>query len=143
MQSFTTEHELLDLQISHLTQNDVSFENGTYQFTFVTTSPGVYEIKFEFQKNDYSIGEITIVIFSEFSEQQLFVVQAFGYGTVFLMGLALLGAYYLRVLSVPRMLRWIRKMISQLRKGRIPSPGLIPDISDETEPVSIPTENKF
>ena len=66
-------------------------------------------------------------VYAELSDAQDALLSGFGYGTMALVALAGLAALYFRVLSIPKMLRIIRKMISTLGKGRIPKPADVPD----------------
>ena len=69
----------------------------------------------------------------------------FSYGTMALVALAGLAALYFRVLSVPRLLRIIRKMIAALAKGRIPKPADVPNrremllsiMNEDLEPIHL------
>ncbi|MHA1928330.1 MAG: hypothetical protein ACTSV2_07100, partial [Candidatus Thorarchaeota archaeon] len=140
--------ELIDLEISHLSELDSELNDGTYIFAFMASAPGVNTIQISFSQNDHSDAILSIVVFSEYTPEQLLLVQSFGYGTILLLALAGFGAYYMRVLSVPKMLRWIRRMIAKLRKGTIPAPApvrdrrhVILDITNEyLEPVTMVKE---
>ena len=56
-----------------------------------------------------------------------------------------LAALYFRVLSIPRMLRWLRKMVGLLSKGKIPTPAPVRNrrqmmldwMNEDLEPVGI------
>jgi hypothetical protein len=83
--------------------------------------------------------------FAYLSPAQEALVMGFSYGTMALVALAGLAALYFRVLSVPRLLRIIRRMIAALAKGRIPKPADVPDrremllhlMNEDLEPVNI------
>ncbi len=109
------------------TELDVDWGNGTYTFAFNVPNLAFYALRIEVSKIDYSASSVELDIYSELSPAQQALVMSFSYGTMALVALAGLAALYFRVLSVPKLLRIIRKMISLLSKGRIPKPADVPD----------------
>ncbi|MFW9933877.1 MAG: hypothetical protein ACFFDR_14670, partial [Candidatus Thorarchaeota archaeon] len=96
--------------------------NGTYYFNFRLTDIRQYVIIITLSSSNYDDAVARAVVFAVATEEQIAMQTAFTYSAVGIVILALFGALWVRVLSVPKMLRWIRSMMSSLAKGRIPSP---------------------
>lgn len=105
---------------------DVNYGNGTYTVGFSAPNLAFYTLRIDVDKVDYALFSIDFDIYTVLSPQQEALVRTFEFGTIALVGLAALAALYFRVLSVPRLLRIIRRMIAALSKGRIPKPAAVP-----------------
>ena len=105
---------------------DINWGNGTYSLAFRAPSLAFYSLRIEFSKVNYHVAVVSIDIYTELSPQQELLVAGFQYGTLAFVLLAGLAALYIRVLSVPKLLRIIRSMIGALNKGRIPKPADVP-----------------
>jgi len=116
----------LDAGLVRVTEEDVDWGNGTYSLAFQAPNLAFYSLEIIFDKVDYQSRSITFDIYAELSPEQEALVVTFQYGTMGLLALAAFGALYFKVLSVPKLLRIIRKMISALSKGRIPSAADVP-----------------
>ncbi|MHA2425513.1 MAG: hypothetical protein ACXAEF_12050, partial [Candidatus Thorarchaeota archaeon] len=106
---------------------DVDWGNGTYSYAFNAPNLAFYGLRIDLTKIDYSQAVVEFDVYAELSPAQEALVMGFSYGTMALVALAGLAALYFRVLSVPKLLRIIRKMIAVLSKGRIPKPAEVPD----------------
>ena len=98
-----------------------------------------------FSKVDYQSNSEIFDIYAELSPEQEALVTGFQYGAVSLLAIAAFAALYFRVLSVPKLLRIIRRMIGILSRGRIPAPADVPQrremllaiMNEDLEPVHI------
>ncbi|MHA2211505.1 MAG: hypothetical protein ACXABV_20305 [Candidatus Thorarchaeota archaeon] len=119
--------------------------NGTYVFAFIPNQVTYYELVISLDKEDYQTGVLSLDIYSEFSPETQALSQSFGYGGVLLILIAGLAAAYVRIWSVPKLLRIIRRMVALLGKGQVPAPANVCDrrtyllqvMNEELEPVSI------
>ncbi|MHA2199189.1 MAG: hypothetical protein ACXABN_04885 [Candidatus Thorarchaeota archaeon] len=105
---------------------DIDHGNGTYTLAFRAPDLAYYNLRIIFSKVDYQSVEAEFDIYTDLTPEQEALVFGFQWGTLGLLGVAALGALYFRVLSVPRLLRIIRRMISALSKGKIPNPADVP-----------------
>jgi hypothetical protein len=129
-----TEAEISVISISNLlttnllreTDYDIDYGNGTYTLAFRAPGLAYYSLRIIFSKVDYQSAEAEFDIYTELTPEQEALVLGFQYSTIALLLLASLGALYFRVLSIPRLLRIIRRMIRSLSKGRIPKPADVP-----------------
>ncbi|MHA2301473.1 MAG: hypothetical protein ACXACD_11015 [Candidatus Thorarchaeota archaeon] len=134
---------------SVLLQNEANLAevlpNGTYVFAFIPNQVTYYELVISLDKEDYQTGVLSLDIYSEFSPETQALFQSFGYGGVLLILIAGLAAAYVRIWSVPKLLRIIRRMVALLGKGQVPAPAKVCDrrtyllqvMNEELEPVSI------
>ncbi|MFW9860885.1 MAG: hypothetical protein ACFFEX_00725 [Candidatus Thorarchaeota archaeon] len=119
--------------------------NGTYVFVFVPRGVALTELIITLDKEDYQTGVLSFDIYSEFSPETLGLFRTFSYAGLLLILVAGLAAAYVRVWSVPKLLRIIRRMVSLLGKGQIPPAAKVRDrrayllhvMNDELEPVGI------
>jgi hypothetical protein len=109
------------------TDLDHNWGNGTYTFAFTAPNLALYDLRIDFTKIDFELNSAEFDVYAELSAAQEALVIGFSYGTMALVALAGLAALYFKVLSIPKLLRIIRKMISALDKGRIPKPADVPD----------------
>ncbi|MFO7837663.1 MAG: hypothetical protein R6V83_13555 [Candidatus Thorarchaeota archaeon] len=108
------------LQLTRSPDIDIDYGNGTYAFGFVANNVRKYQINVTLSASDYEDGEVSITIYSLLTPEQEALVTGFSYGMVGLIALVILGALYVKVLSVPKMLRWLRSMVGRLEKGEVP-----------------------
>ncbi|MBY8997407.1 MAG: hypothetical protein KGD60_06730, partial [Candidatus Thorarchaeota archaeon] len=123
---FTTSSLATDPGLIRETTLDINHGNGYYTMAFLAPNLAFYTLTIDCDKVDYAAFTINLDIYTELSPEQLTLVMAFQYGTMILVGMAALAALYFRVLSIPRLLRIIRRMISALSKGRIPKAANVP-----------------
>ncbi|MHA2355506.1 MAG: hypothetical protein ACXADC_10055 [Candidatus Thorarchaeota archaeon] len=127
---------------AHLAEN---FGNGTYIFAFIPNRVTYYELTITLEKDDHQTAVLILDVYSEFSPETQALFRSFGYGGIILILIAGLAAAYVRVWSVPKMLRIIRRMVSMVSKGQIPAPASVCDrrtyllqvMNEELEPVGI------
>ncbi|MFX1438665.1 MAG: hypothetical protein ACFFFD_00345 [Promethearchaeota archaeon] len=121
------------------------YPNGTYVFAFVPSAVRYYELVITLEKEDYRKGVLTLDIYSVFSPETQAMFQTFSYAGFLLILVAGLAAAYVRVWSVPKLLRIIRRMVSLLGKGQIPPAAkvrnrrtyLLGVMNEDLEPVGI------
>ncbi len=131
--------------LSRLPDQDVDYGNGTYGFAFIAPNLGVYDIAINLSVKDYQAATASLTVYPALSQQQLALLTTFQYGAIILLLLTAVGAFYVRVLSVPKLLRKLRSMVSQLGKGKIPSPAnvlsrremLLQTMNEDLEPVGV------
>ncbi len=123
---FTTSSLPTDPGLVREEEYDVDHGDGTYTLAFSAPNLAYYSLRIDVDKVDYALFPIEFDIYTELSEGQKALVAGFQYGTMALLGIAALAALYFRVLSVPRLLRIIRRMIAALSRGRIPKPADVP-----------------
>ncbi len=102
---------------------DVDYGNGTYTLAFRAPNLAFYTLQIDVSKVDYALYSLSFDIYTALSPEQEALVMGFQFGTIGILAIAALAALYFRVLSVPRLLRIIRRMIAVLSKGRIPKPA--------------------
>ena len=107
---------------TRLVDSERSFSNGTYVFYFRLPSIGKHEIVVTLSDPDYEPVTARAIVFAVATEQQIMMQNAFQYGAIAILMLSAFAALWFRVLSIPKMLRWINSMIAVLSKGKIPSP---------------------
>jgi hypothetical protein len=115
------------LLLTRFGEQEEDFGNGTYIFAFQAPGIGRYDLKIVLDLDDYAQSELNIVIYSELSAEQEMMRNTFIGAALLILLLAGLATLYIRVLSVPKMLRWLRGMIATLGKGKIPSPAPVRD----------------
>lgn len=112
------------------TELDAYLGNGIYSLGFNVPNLAFYGLRIDLAKVDYATAILKFDVYAELSPAQEALVVGFSYGTMMLVVLAGLATLYIRVLSVPKLLRIIRRMIASLSKGRIPKPA---DVLDRRE----------
>ena len=135
----------LDDGLVRVLEEDIDWGNGTYTFAFRAPNLAFYSLEIFLSKLDYQTDSVLFDIYADLSPEQEALVAGFQYGTMGLLAIAAFAALYFRVLSVPRLLRIIRRMISALSKGRIPSAADVPRrremllimMNEDLEPVRI------
>lgn len=105
-----------------IAEEEYQGSNGTYFFYFRLNEIRRYEIIITLSSSNYDDAIARAVIFAVATEEQIAARTAFTYGALGMVIFALFGALWIKVLSVPKMLRWIRSMMSTLAKGKIPTP---------------------
>ncbi len=94
--------------------------NGTYVIPIYVGASGNFPVSVTFSKANYATQQIEFVIQSSPSAAQVFAQNVAIYGSISFVILAALLFLYVRVYSVPQMIRWLNAMLRVLRKGRIP-----------------------
>ncbi|TFG06064.1 6-bladed beta-propeller [Candidatus Thorarchaeota archaeon] len=103
-----------------VSESSVDYGNGTYVFAFTGTNVQGYEYRIQLNKTDYESSTYSGVVFVTLSPEQQALYTNFGYLALAILGLVALGAAYIRVWSVPKMLRTIRAMVGKMARGKIP-----------------------
>jgi len=116
----------IDDGLIHETDYDINWGNGTYTLAFRAPNLAFYTLQIDFSKPDYAVSSIDIDIYAQLSPAQEALVTGFQYSTLGLLAIAALAILYIRVLSVPRLLRILRRMVAILGRGRIPKPANVP-----------------
>jgi len=110
----------------HETSLDINHGNGTYTLAFRAPDLAYYRLQIIFSKNDYQSATVEFDIYTDLSPEQEALVSGFRISTILVLLIAALGALYFRVLSVPKLLRIIRRMIRTLERRMIPKPADVP-----------------
>ena len=129
----------------HVEELDIDYHNGTYAIAFRAPVLALYSLKIILSRVSYQDAEVNLDVYTRFSPEQEALVAWFRNGTMLLVLFAALGALYFRVLSVPKLLRIIRRMIGSLSKGKIPKPADVPQrrqmllamMNDDLKPIRI------
>ncbi|MGY5879408.1 MAG: hypothetical protein RTV31_04110 [Candidatus Thorarchaeota archaeon] len=135
----------LDEGLIRVPEEDIDWGNGTYSLAFRAPNLAFYSLEIVFSKVDYQGNSALFDIYATLSPEQEALVYGFQWSAIGLLGLAGFAALYFRVLSVPKLLRIIRRMISALSKGRIPTAADVPHrremllaiMNEDLEPVHI------
>ncbi|TXT54637.1 MAG: hypothetical protein BAJATHORv1_60134 [Candidatus Thorarchaeota archaeon] len=116
---------------------DLSFNEGNvtyYPDRTQETEPGVYKLYFQvnvgrsftirisMSRENYVTQSIEIEIISDISAEQALLQTAQVVGGFSFIFIALGLVYYVRIYSVPKIIRVLNGMISSVRKGKIPRP---------------------
>jgi hypothetical protein len=128
-----------------ITEQSEDLGNGTYVFAFLAPGVGPHQFEITLSRLNYETRVVEINFISGISPEQQALVTTFGVSAVAFMFIAALAALYIRVLSVPKMLRWIRSMVAALAKGTIPAPAevrsrrevLLETMNEDLEAVNI------
>ena len=114
--------------LSYSLEDSIDFGNGTYLFAFIPTQVMRYEIKITFDKPpNYDNASVVIVLFTEFTQEQLATAQTMQIAAFGVVALAMLAAAYIKVWKVPKTVRIINGLLRSLRKGKVPSPVKTPN----------------
>jgi len=116
----------LNDELTRVPEEDIDWNNGTYSFAFRAPNLAFYSLEIIFDRVDYQRQSVSFDIYSELSPEQEALFTGFQYGTFAILAIAAFAALYIRVLSVPKLLRILRRMISALSKGRIPNAADVP-----------------
>ncbi|MHA2014509.1 MAG: hypothetical protein ACTSUH_02010, partial [Candidatus Thorarchaeota archaeon] len=122
--------------------------NGTYVILITVNEAGNFQLSVTLSKKFYSTQQVQFVIQSNPSEAQRFTQNLITGGSISLVVLAVLLFLYVKVLSVPQMIRWINAMLRALRRGRIPRAPpvhsrqemILDIVNDNLEPVGLRKE---
>jgi DNA-binding beta-propeller fold protein YncE len=116
----------IDNGLIHEEAYDINWGNGTYSLAFRPPNLAFYTLRIEFTKPDYDVFSVEVDVYARLSPAQEALVQGFQFSALGLLAIAGLAVLYIRVLSVPRLLRILRRMVSILARGRIPKPANVP-----------------
>jgi hypothetical protein len=116
----------IDDGLIHESDYDINWGNGTYSLAFRAPNLALYSLSIQFTKPDHDVYVVDIDVYAQLSPAQEALVQGFQYSALGLLAIAALAVLYIRVLSVPRLLRILRRMVSILGRGRIPKPANVP-----------------
>ena len=99
------------------------YGNGTYVFGFVVNGLRAFDIKIVLSFLDHESAEYSVLVYTIMTPEQQSLFTTIGYIAVGILALSGLGALYIRVLSVPVLLRMIMRMEKTVNKGGIPEPA--------------------
>jgi hypothetical protein len=116
----------IDDGLTHETNLDINWGNGTYSLAFRAPNLAFYTLHIDFGKPDYQVSSVDIDVYAKLSPEQEALVTGFQFSTLGILAIAALAVLYIRVLSVPRLLRILRRMVAILGRGRIPKPANVP-----------------
>ena len=100
--------------------------NGTYLLYFTVNRGGTFSVTVEFARGQYSTKRVSLTILSDVSAEEAFFQSVRILGGSALILFALLVVVYVKVLSVPKQLRNLDRMIKDLRHGKIPKSASSP-----------------
>jgi hypothetical protein len=101
-------------------------ENGHYRLFFVTPAGGTFQITITFLKEDHESRIQIFNVVSDLTGDQILAQTVTIYGGIALIAGALLLVAYVRIYSVPKLVRIMNKMIKALLKGDVPSAAEVP-----------------
>ncbi len=105
-------------------------DNGTYLLYFGINAGGTFHITIQFSRGQYATKVLVFAVRSDTSQEQVFYqrVSLIG-GAALILGAALVGLY-VRVWSVPKLVRVMNRMISSLRRGKVPRRAVVRSRAD-------------
>lgn len=123
----------------------VDYGNGTYVFAFEPPRVQLYRLTITLQLSNHETGVFERDIYSVLTPEAQALINSFSYLGLFLILIAILAASYIRVWSVPKLLRILRRMVSRLANGVIPPPAnvrgrrsmILDEMNSDLEPVGI------
>ncbi|MDF1540860.1 MAG: hypothetical protein P1Q69_18325, partial [Candidatus Thorarchaeota archaeon] len=121
------------------------WNNGTYEMFFLVNQPYTFNLTFTFALGTYESSAISVQIQSDVSAQQeaLQLITVGGGAAMILAAAAIL--LYVRVFSIPKLLRALNRMIKFLARGKVPKPAdvlfraalIAAIVNEELKPLSI------
>ncbi|MFX1416245.1 MAG: hypothetical protein ACFFC0_05505, partial [Promethearchaeota archaeon] len=119
--------------------------DGTYLFAFSPPQVDSYRLVITMGKQDYEEVSATLIIHAEFAPETQTMIRGFMWGGIILIFIAGLAAAYVRIWSVPKLLRILRRMVMLLRRGQVPAPAdvrdrrtvLLDTMKEDLQPVGI------
>jgi predicted house-cleaning noncanonical NTP pyrophosphatase (MazG superfamily) len=113
-------------EIVYYPERLADYDNGTYELYFEILQAYTMYIDVQFAKNDYQTQSVQFTVFSDLTPAQQAQQTAIVGGGTSLMIIAILVVLYVRVWSIPKLVRKMNKMIKALSKGKIPDPADVP-----------------
>ncbi|NWF95240.1 MAG: hypothetical protein HXY34_03775 [Candidatus Thorarchaeota archaeon] len=110
----------LDSTLTRVPGLDRDYGNGTYLFGFMAPGVGIYHVTLNLDREDYATAVYVVNVITTLTPEQQMLVNYLGIGALLAVIGSSLASLWIRVLSVPKMLRWLRKMVSRIAKGIIP-----------------------
>jgi len=104
--------------------------NGTYLLYFGINGGGTFQATIQFSRGQYATKTQMITFRSDISAQQVFFQRLSVIGGAALILAAALVGIYVRVWSVPRLVRALNRMIAALAHGKIPRPPVVKSRND-------------
>ncbi|MCK4485087.1 MAG: hypothetical protein KAU89_09690, partial [Candidatus Thorarchaeota archaeon] len=99
------------------------FNNGTYVLYFQVIGAYTFDVAITFARNQYDSQVVTFQIQSDITPQQA-LLQVIGYASGGILAIfAILLVVYVKVWSIPWIIRVINKMLKVLAAGNIPAPA--------------------
>jgi len=101
----------------------ISGRPGWYRVTFLALDQiGSVGLNITANKTNYESRSVDLVITISPSEEYVLMRTVFTLGSAAIIALILLGAIWVRIIRVPKLVRKLSAMIRQLRRGKIPKP---------------------
>ena len=116
----------VDNGLIHENNLDINWGNGTYTIALRAPNLAFYSLRIDFSKADYQTSSVELDIYARLSPEQEALARGFEYSAIGILALAALATLYIKVLSVPKLLRTLRRMVAVLGRGRIPKPANVP-----------------
>ncbi len=127
---FDLDHSLgisgADIQVS-VSEGNITYldqftteSQGVYYLTFVVNAERTFTVTITLTKDQYMTGQIVITIRSDISGQQILARNMALIGGFAFIFLAAFIVVYVRILSVPKMIRILNKMIRIIAGGKVP-----------------------
>ncbi len=113
--------------LDYVTESARDFGDGTYLFAFSPPQVDSYRLVISMGKQDYEVVSETLIIHAEFAPETQNLIRGFMWGGIVLIFVAGFAAAYVRIWSVPKLLRILRRMVTLLRKGQVPAPADVRD----------------
>jgi len=105
----------------------MDYGNGTYVFGFVGHGIQAFDLRIALSQTDHETQTYSVVIYTIMTPEAQAAVTSMGWAAAAIMLLSAFAALYIKVLSVPKMLRKIRSMEATVRKGGVPTPAAVRD----------------
>ena len=120
-------------------------EDGWYVLEFLVNGGGSIPLTITMAREGYATQVLNVAIESNFSESQLFVRNATLWGSLIVFGIAVVVIAYVRIYSVPRLVRVMNGMIRALAAGKVPKPAkvhsrldmVMAEVNNQLQPVAI------
>ncbi|MHA2379312.1 MAG: hypothetical protein ACXADS_08540 [Candidatus Thorarchaeota archaeon] len=113
--------------LPNLPESALDYGDGRYRFAFSPPQVDSYRLVITMGKQDFEEASETLIIHAEFPPETQTLLRGFMWGGMVLILIAGLAAAYVRVWSVPKLLRILRRMVALLRKGQVPAPADVRD----------------
>jgi hypothetical protein len=131
--------------LDYVLEDARDYGDGTYLFAFSPPQVDSYRLEITMGKLDYAEFSETLIIHAEFAPETQTLIRGFMWGGIVLIFIAGLAAAYVRIWSVPKLLRILRRMVGLLRRGQVPTPAdvrdrrtvLLETMNEDLQPVGI------
>jgi hypothetical protein len=111
--------------ITYFADMTKQLDNGTYLLYFGINAGGTFHITIQFSRGQYTTKVLLITIRSDVSAEQVFFQRVSLLGGVGLIIGAVAVGLWVRVYSIPKLVRGMNRMIKSLQHGKIPRPAVV------------------